>query len=382
MKALVLAGGKGANMLPLSKDYPKVLLRVAGRAVLDYVLDGIISQGVRDLVVVVSDGRVEEHVLKKWGIYSTVVYQEESGLEGALFSAAEYLERGESFLLAYGDIVAPREFYRLVLSTYSSTGADAVLSTVPVTDVESYGIAVVEDAVVRDVVHEPSKAALGSSYALAGAYVLPYAIIELLERENTLPSALSELVRMVRTASALWTGYWVDVGYPWDVIAASYYVLRELKESRVSSRAKIAPTAVIEGPVVIEEGAVIDHFAVIKGPVYVGKRAFVGMSAFVREYTCIEEGAVVGAFTEVKRSSLQPESSVGSYALVTDSVLGHGAVIEPRVTTMNKLPEEKKVLRELPVQGVVKKLRKLGAFLGPRARVPAGTVLQPLTKVE
>ncbi len=382
MKGLVLAGGKGLNMYPLSQDYPKVLLRVAGRPVIDYVLEGLVSTGVDDLIVVVSDERVEEHIVRKWGMYASVIYQTGEGLEAAILSAAEYFRNLRYFVLAYGDIVAPKAFYRLVLDTYVNVGENAVLSTAPVVDVESYGVAAVEGSIVVDVFHEPRKLPKAYSYALAGVYVLPSMLLNFLDNGLNLPDSLASLVKEAKVFVAHWTGYWVDIGYPWDIIAANCYVLGDLKQSLISSKAKVAPTAVIEGPVVIEENAVIDHNAVIKGPAYIGKGAFIGMNTFIRKYTSIEEGAVVGAFSEVKRSSLQVEASAGSYSLIVDSVLGYKAVVEPRVTVLSKLPDEKRVLRELPLQGIIKKKRKLGVFMGPKSRIKAGAVIQPFTLID
>ncbi|RLE64443.1 MAG: hypothetical protein DRJ38_05480 [Thermoprotei archaeon] len=382
MKGLVLAGGKGLNMQPLSKDFPKVLLRVAGKPVIDYVLEGLISTGIDDLIVVVSDEQVEEHIIRKWGMYASVIYQANEGLEAAMLSASDYFKNHKFFFLAYGDIIAPRDFYKLVLNTYVNAGEHPVLSTVPVVDVESYGIAIVDGNIIADVSHEPSKLIKKSSYVLAGAYILPAELFNYLESDFTLPDALSSIVKKEKAFVAHWTGYWVDIGYPWDIIAANCYVLGDLKRSIISSKAQIASTAVIEGPVIIEENAVVDHNAVIKGPVYIGRGAFIGMNAFIRKYTSVEERAVVGAFSEIKRSSLQVESSAGSYSLIVDSVLGFRAVIEPRVTVLSALSEEKRILRELPLQGIIKKKRKLGVFMGPESRVKAGSVIQPFTLID
>ncbi|MCD6457964.1 MAG: NTP transferase domain-containing protein [Thermoproteales archaeon] len=382
MKALVLAGGKGLKMYPLSQGYPKVLLRVAGKPVIDYSISGLIDSGITDLTVVVSDDRVEEHIVRKWGMYASVVYQEGESLESAMQAASSYFSDVENFILAYGDIVAPKSFYKLLIDTFISSGTSSILSTVPVVNIEDYGVAIVKENKVVAVYHKPQRMSKASSYALAGAYILPKAIFDYLEEDLVLPEALSLLVKKYESAVSHWTGYWVDIGYPWDIIAANYYVLGELKESVISSKAHVSSTAVIEGPVIIEEGAFIDHNAVIKGPVYIGKNAFVGMNTFIRKYTSIEESAVVGAFCEIKRSSFQKEASAGSYSLIVDSVLGVKSIVEPRVTILSSLPEKKHILRELPLQGIIKKKRKLGVFLGSKARIKAGVVVQPYTLID
>jgi len=383
MKGVILAGGPGTNMVPLTENFPKPLLRVAGEPLIDYAIRGLEAAGVTEYIVVVSDKRVEEHVESRLGLRATVVRQKGKEIEGALIDASEYLSHDEPFILVYSDIVAPPDMYRQLADTYSTGGATAVLTVVPVTDVETYGIAQIDFSSGRviNVVEKPGPSESVSSLALGGAYILPYKVAAMVRDGLTLPEALSREARDGKVVPSLWNGDWVDVGYPWDIISANYVALGWLEGTKISSEAEVAHTAVIEGPVVIERGAVIDHYAVIKGPVYVGPEAFVGKSAFVREFSSVEEAAVVGAFSEVKRSSLQPGSSIGSYVLLVDSVLGPEAVVEPRVTVMSKLEEEVRVVRLPPLQGVVGKYKKLGMYVAPKARVKASTTVSPGTLV-
>ena len=379
MRAVVLAGGPGRNMLPLSEDYPKVLLRIVGKPLIDYALSGLERCGIEEYLVVVSDKRVKYFVEERLGWKALVVEQSKPEIEGALAAAAEHLKPDEHFVLAYADIVAPPDMYARLLEVFSVSGCDAALTVVPVLEAETYGIALVDMETNRvvDVYEKPEPGTVESMLALGGAYVLSSRVAKEVSDGASLPEALSAEAKRGSVAALMWTGTWIDVGYPWDIISAVIEVLKEWRTSRVSARAKVSPTAVIEGPVVVEEGAVIDHYAVIKGPVYVGARAFVGKGAFVREFSSLEEDSIAGAFTEVKRSSLQPKSSAGSYVLLADTVLGPGAVVEPGVITMSKLPEEARVKRLPPLQGMVRKYRKLGAYIAPGARVSARTLLGP-----
>ena len=68
--------------------------------------------------------------------------------------------------------------------------------------------------------------------------------------------------------------------------------------------------------------------------------------------------------------------------MIVDSVLGVKSIVEPRVTILSSLPEKKHILRELPLQGIIKKKRKLGVFLGSKARIKAGVVVQPYTLID
>ncbi len=380
MKALVLAGGPGRRLFPISEEFPKPLVRIAGKPLVDYVIDSLRAIGIHSISVIVSNREVAEHIISSYGVEVDVIEQRGDSIEDAILSAKNVFEHEKYFLMAYGDIIAPIEMYRILLETYNASRLP-VFSVVPLEEQETYGVAVIRDGKIHKIYEKPLEK-VESVYVLAGAYILPGEVFELVDKQNSLTEALNTLVSAGTVRASLWTGDWVDIGYPWDIISAIYVIFSNLKTSNISTKAKISPEAVIEGPVIIEENAFIDHYAVIKGPAYIGREAFIGKGAFIREYSCVEEKAIVGAFCEIKRTSLQPEATVGSYTLVTDSVLGSGAVLEARVTILNKLPEDVKIARLPPLQGILRRYKKLGAYVAPSSRVRAGSVIGPAILVD
>jgi len=383
MKAVLLAGGIGRHMYPLTEGYPKPLLRVAGKPLIEYPIKGLESIGVSEYIVVVSDKRVEKYVEERLGLKASIIWQKGEELEGALSDASDYLGKEESFILAYSDIIAPPEMYIQLINAYNVRGAAAAFALVPTSDVETYGVAQVnfEIGKVIKVLEKPTPREALSSYALAGAYVLPARVAFEVKDGLKLPEAFSREVGRGETIPFIWSGDWVDVDYPWDILSANFMVLGRLSGVIISKEASVSSTAIIEGPVVIDREAVVDHYVVIKGPAYIGPETIVGKAAFIREYTSLEEKSIVGAFSEVKRSSLQPSSSTGSYVLLVDSVLGPEAIVEPRVTVMSKLEEGVDIHRMLPLQGLVKKYKKLGIYTAPKVRVKVASVLNPASLI-
>lgn len=373
MKLVVLAGGRDERMRPLTEGCPKALVSLAGRPLCSYALLNMIER-VSKAAVVVSEGREElESFLaaKKLAGRVTVLRQRGEGIENALLTAEEWVGDDDWFVLTFGDVIMPSEGYKLLLDAFAENESPAAL-VVPMAHTESYGVA----SVIGNRITRFFERREGAGYVVGGAFVLPRQFFNLLERQDSFIDALNMLVENQGVLAAMWTGNWVAVDYPWDLISAAYVVL-DHAYSMISPAAKISPTAVIEGSVIVEEGAVIDHFAVVKGPAYIGRGAFVGKSAFIREYTLLEENAVVGAFAEVKRTILQPGATVGSYSLVADSVLGSKSVAEPRVTVLSSLGENFTVIREPPLQGILQKRRKLGVFVAPGARLRAGSLIGP-----
>ncbi|RLI10655.1 hypothetical protein DRO33_05400, partial [Candidatus Bathyarchaeota archaeon] len=189
MKAVILAGGPGKHMEPLTEGFPKPLLRVAGVPLIEYAIRGLESAGATEYIVVVSDKHVAEYVEERLSLKSTIVEQSRQEIEGALADAAEYVSPGEHFILAFSDIVAPPEMYRQLVSTYSTSGATAALTVVPVVDAETYGVARINFSLgkITGVVEKPPPRRSPSSLALGGAYVLPYRVAEAVMNGLSLP---------------------------------------------------------------------------------------------------------------------------------------------------------------------------------------------------
>lgn len=375
-KAVVLTGGTG-RMTPLIGGESKCLVEVAGKKVVDYVLEAVSRIGVREVIVVVDSSKMEEHLVENWSLKAPVriVKQKEEGIEGAIVSAEDYLESNETFLLAYGDVVMPVEAYETLLRSYLENLTPLHALIAPTSTPQTYGVVVVEGEKVVEVVEKP-RDTYYSTLALVGAFIVKGELVEQFKSKGLIETFNSASSSGNFTAT-VWNGWWVDLDLPWDIISAVKAVLRGVRESRISGKAKISPSAIIEGPVIIDEGAEVDHQAIIKGPVYIGKRAFIGAGAFVREYTSIEKEAVVGFRSEVKRSSLQPRATVSGFSYIADSIVGEESSISVGVKTLNILPPHVEVDRILEEVAKGRKLRKLGAVFGKKCRVGAGTILYP-----
>ncbi|MGC9121820.1 MAG: sugar phosphate nucleotidyltransferase [Thermogladius sp.] len=382
---LVLAAGRPSKelgvLVPLRSN--KVLLRVLGRPVLYYPVSGV-YQANRSTVLIVY--RSEEDAVPREA--SSVLeppvefVEQEAGetVRDALLAARKAIDATDYFLLSFGDIVLDAEAYAKVVNTHLEESPDATILVAPVEphNVENYGFVSVDENWLVRRVYSTGPRPPEAVYTIAGVYVLPSRVLDYLEKGLNLPEALQKIAESGRVKAVLWTGTWVDVGYPADLLEAVYQLLSRLRGVAISGKAVVERTAVIEGPVVVEDGAYIDHYAVVKGPAYIGKKSFVGAHSFVRDYVDLEESSRVGSYSEVKFSSVQPYSLMDSKVTVLNSVLGSESIVGIGVTTLNVLPSEEAPprLREHVVRrGVFEK--KMGAVIGYGARVPPYTVLKP-----
>lgn len=381
MRGVILAGGVSEKMAVLTGGTSKTLLSLMGRRIFYYPLRNVLSIADEAAIVVNNDGEAEE----AWsnvpgGLRERVLIttQRGEGVEGAILSCKDYITE-DWFLLYFGDIIVPREAVSLVYSTYREWRRPIALVALA-SNIETYGAVRIAGTSIIEIREKP-KEPLEVSHVLGGVFILPKEIFSLVDRHGSFIHALNELAQDAGLLASLWTGDWIDIGYPWDLISAFYVLANGLGKKTISEDAVVSPTAILEGSVIVEEGAVIDHYAVIKGPVYIGRKAFIGKGSFIREYSSIEEGAIVGAHSEIKRSVLQPYSTVGSFSLVNDSVLGSKSVVEPHVTVISDLREKGEYERPLPLQGIVARKRKLGVVLGKGGRIEAGRVVGPAVTI-
>nr|WP_162097826.1 NDP-sugar synthase [Thermogladius calderae] len=386
MLNVVLAAGRPSRELgvlvpPRSN---KVLLRVLGRPVLYYPVSGVYQANRSTVVIVYRSGEdaVPREASSALDLPVEFVEQEAGEtVRDAILAARKAIDTVDYFLLSFGDLVLDSEAYAKVVNTHLEESPDATILVTPVEphNVENYGlVSVDENWLVKRVYSTAGSRPPEAVYTIAGVYILPSRVLDYLEKGLNLPEALQRVAESGRVKAVLWTGTWVDVGYPEDLLEAVYQLLSRLREVRISGKAAVERTAVIEGPVVVEEGAYIDHYAVVKGPAYIGKRSFVGAHSFVRDYVDLEENSRVGSYSEVKFSSIQPFSLMDSKVTVLNSVLGSESIVGIGVTTLNVLPSEETPprLREHVVRGGVFE-KKMGAVIGYGARVPPYTVLKP-----
>ena len=380
MKCLVLAGGSGKEMLPLSKNYPKMMLTLHGKHFLEYVLDGLINTGLEEFVVVVGYlGEKIQPVIENYrqmDIHIKVIDQgNRRGIEGAILSASGHFSESEPFLLAYGDIFAPSMFYQHLMNSYINTAADGAIAVTLVGKSSEFGIAALDDlGFITEILPETPAKEADANYIFAGASILPGEFFALLEEEDKLTATLARMLQeQRRICASVWQDEWVDVGYPWDLLAANKDAFKALEYSRIHKTAQISPSAHISGLALIEENVVIDHNAEIVGPCFIGKNCYIGTNSLIRDHSCIEQDCNIGYSVEVKNSVIQHGTRIGRLSFVGDSVVGENARLGASVTTMNVLQDEKSQRIQKTIKG--RTYQKLGAIIGPHSIIGSNTVM-------
>ncbi|QNG19447.1 NDP-sugar synthase [Rhodococcus triatomae] len=325
--AVVLVGGKGTRLRPLTLSAPKPMLPTAGQPFLSHLLARIAESGITHVVLSTSfKAEVFEEYFgdgSKLGLEIEYVFEEEPlGTGGGIRNVLPKL-RGENVMVFNGDVLTGSDLSAL-LDTHTEKEADVTLHLVRVGDPRAYG-SVPTDAEGRVTAFLEKTQDPPTDQINAGCYVFRREVIEEIpanravsvERE-VFPALLA---RDARVYGYVDTTYWRDMGTPEDFVRGSADLVRG-----------IAPSPLLEGErgeSLVHPGAGIAPGALLIGGTVVGRGAEIGAGARL-DGAVVFEGAVVEAGAVVERSILGFGSRIGPRALVRDAVIGDGADVGAR----------------------------------------------------
>jgi mannose-1-phosphate guanylyltransferase len=319
MDAVILVGGSGTRLRPLTLRTPKPMLTLVDRPLLAYLFDQLVAAGVDRAIL--ACGYLPDALQAHFGdggavasglALEYVIEREPLGTAGAARLAA-HGRVDDTFLLLNGDILSEHDLGALV-ALHRARSATATIALVRVDDPSRYGVVErEEDGTVMRFVEKPAPGESTSDLVNAGAYVLEPSVLDdipdgravSIEREIFPP-----LVGRGLAALPL-AGYWSDVGTPESYLAAH----RQLLEHGLGGH---------PGPAGVDPSAVIEPGAEIGSSTYVGPGAIVRAGARVGPLACIGAGATIGAGSVVERAVVQAGARVGEGCTIHDVVVGPG----------------------------------------------------------
>jgi glucose-1-phosphate thymidylyltransferase len=333
MKALVLAGGSGTRLRPITHTSAKQLLPVANKPVLFYCLEAIRDAGVTDVGIVVGDtapavqGAVGDG--SAFGLKVTYIRQEAPlGLAHAVLSAADYLG-DDDFVMYLGDNFIVGGITSLV-DEFRSRRPDAQIMLTQVPDAREFGVAELDDAgAVIGLEEKPEHPK--SDLALVGVYMFTAAVHEGIRQlkpswrgELEITEAIQWLLDAGRpVSSTVISGYWKDTGNVADMLEVNRMVLEGLT-ARVGGEVDAASELI--GRVVIEEGAIVTRSRIV-GPVIIGAGTVV-TDSYVGPFTALADGCVITG-AEIEYSIVLGGASIRGVRRIEASLIGHAVEVTP-----------------------------------------------------
>ncbi len=331
LRGLILSGGAGTRLRPITHTSAKQLVPVANKPVLFYGIEALVEAGVQEIGIVIAPETGEEIAAavgdgSAFGAQVTYIQQDEPlGLAHAVLTAEEYLQGGP-FVMYLGDNLL-RDGITDLVNAFRASEPDALILLTRVPDPGNYGVAELDgDRVVR-LIEKPNDPP--TDLALVGVYMFGPPIYEAAKAIE--PSARGELEitdaiqRLIdggkRVESHTVAGWWKDTGQLDDMLEANRLVLEDI-ERRVDGE---LVDSKVEGRVVVEAGARLER-SVVRGPAIIGADARI-IDAYVGPYTSIDAGVVVER-SEVEHSILLAGSSVSDLgSRMEASLLGRNVTL-------------------------------------------------------
>jgi glucose-1-phosphate thymidylyltransferase len=331
LKGLILSGGKGTRLRPITYTSAKQLVPVANKPVLFYGIEAMAQAGIDEVGIIIAPETGDEIRAitgdgSRFGVRITYIPQEAPlGLAHAVLTAESFL--GDSpFVMYLGDNLLQGGIEDLV-EAFRSQNPDALILLTPVPDPENYGVAELRDGKVHRLVEKPADPQ--TDLALVGVYMFTPTIhdsaraIEPSARgELEITDAIQHLVDSgLRVDPHIVRGWWKDTGRLEDMLAANRLVLDTI-ESRVEGD---LVDSRIDGRVVIEAGARLARCSV-RGPAIIGAGARL-TDCYIGPYTAVGEGCTIES-AEVEHSILLAGSAVRNLnGRMESSLLGRNTTV-------------------------------------------------------
>jgi len=371
MQAVILTAREGTRMRPLTENTPKPMLPVADRPLVAHTAETAIDAGADELIFVVGyeADAVREYFGDSYGGVPVqfAVQEEQLGTADAVDAASEHLDG--PFAVLNGD------------NLYDERSLTALFDAVPsiaayrVPDPSNYGVLSTDGDTVTAIVEKPADPP--TELANAGAYVFPAAASEWLDvpmsdrGEREITDVVARVIEE-RSVTAVEVDRWLDVGRPWELLAANEWKLGQL-DRRLDG--DVRGDADLRGTVVVEEGAVVEPGVVVEGPALIRTGAHVGPNAYVRGATLLGEESHVGHGVEVKNSVVMADSNVPHVSYLGDSVLGTDVNLGAGTQVANLRHDGEPVKLTVKGDRVSTGRRKFGIVAGDGVRTAINTSL-------
>ncbi|MCK4521218.1 MAG: glucose-1-phosphate thymidylyltransferase [Nanoarchaeota archaeon] len=349
MKGLILAGGHGVRLRPITNTLQKQLIPIANKPIIHYVIEDLVNAGIKDVGIVV--GPNKEQIIEavgdgtKLGCKITYIYQDEpKGLAHAILVSKDYL-KDEDFIMYLGDNLIKGGIKNFVNNFKNSDNSLSLMLT-EVPNPKEYGIALIDEQkkVITKLLEKPKNPP--TNLSIVGIYGFTKEVFEAIKHIK--PSWRNELEV---TDTMQWmiennykagfekvVGWWKDTGDAKSLLAANQLILDSyIKLEEGTKDNLINPN--IQGRVRIGKNCKIANNAIIRGPAIIGGNCTMGEKVFIGPYTSIGNNVSIRK-GEIENSIIMDNVIINTKERLISSIFGRGSVFE----TKNRIPHGNKVI--------------------------------------
>jgi UDP-N-acetylglucosamine diphosphorylase/glucosamine-1-phosphate N-acetyltransferase len=388
MQMVILAGGKGERLKPITDTRPKSMTIVAGKTLIQRLFEAGYHSGIRKFIVVTGymGDLLSKHVkdlTSSLGVDVEIARQkEEKGSGDALATASSYIT--EDSIVVYGDLYVENRVIKMVADSPSP-----LIVGVSHSEPWNYGVIVERSGEAVKILEKPSPTEIKNRVLInAGIYRLSPDMVRYLDKIQVSPRGEIELTDLVEILYNMGRGLkivsineeeWMDIGRPWDVLEANRRAIEKISSKAIYG--EVEEGAIIEGPIYIARGARVKGHTYIEGPVYIDEYAEIGPGAYLRPYTYIGKGSRIGFSVEIKASVIFEGAKISHLSYVGDSVVCENVNFGAGTIIANLRFDEQPVKVWIKGERVNTGRVKLGAFIGGYVKTGVNSSILPGVKI-
>ena len=344
MKGLILSGGHGTRLRPITYSQQKQLIPVANKPILFYAIEDIIEAGIKDIGIIVGPNKEQViETVNNAGFDAEISFIEQDAPGGLAHTVliSEEFTGDEPFVMYLGDNILKGGIIKHA-ENFREKNFDASIMLTEVANPEEFGVAELrENGSVKRLIEKPKKPP--SNLALVGIYFFTHPIHEAVKsikpswrNELEITDAIQWLIdNGYDVAASVVTGWWKDTGKPEDILHANRLVLDDLTQE---IKEKEEVEGEIRGRVSIDKGTKVDENSVIKGPAIIGRNCVI-RDGYIGPYTSIGNNCEI-INSEVEDSVVMDGAKLINAGNIVDSIVGRAAIIEKN----KSLPKGKKFI--------------------------------------
>ncbi|MCY3411485.1 MAG: NTP transferase domain-containing protein [Candidatus Heimdallarchaeota archaeon] len=382
MEAIILAAGKGTRLLPLTENRPKHLLEIAGKPILKWQLDELLSLSKISKIIIVTNYKEEmiKEAVRRWTDDSRIlfVHQEQTrGTGDAVLSALPFLIEDSSFLVINGDVMVVDAIKQMV----ECKDISAILGA-SVDHPELFGVLKEEDNILKDIIEKPPSAE-DNALINAGLYKFPsesrnhfYELKDSQRGEREITDVVKKLLSSTSFKVLKTKHNWFDVGHPWQILDANEYFMDQFQHT-FENLGTVEEGVYVLGSLHVGKGARVRSGVYIEGPVFIDEGADVGPNCYIRSRTYIGRNARVGNACEIKNSVIYKDTHAAHLSYLGDSVLGEYSNLGAGTITANLRHDGNNIRMTVKEVRQDTGRRKLGVIMGDNVKTGIGVSILP-----
>lgn len=378
MKAIILAGGRGERLGGLTDSRSKVMLPLAGKPMLEWLLYELEKTSVSEVTIV--HYYASERILTYFGSgrkfrmkINFVKQRTDRGTVGSLMTGLSRINYNdeEQILILNGDNMVDS---LSITSLIDLKHNGLIVSEHP--NAHNYGVVEFKGINVKSITEKPDENQIKSRMVSTGVWSINKGVIDNIkldfeEGQTELSTSISKQIKSGLILKSVRTENWHDVDHPWDLNKLNRYLLKRIDRD-LSSEAEIHESSTIDGDVFIGKGTIIHPGCVIQGPVYISENCEIGPMAVITGSTSISSNCRIGPFSRIRSSLIMSDVQIDSNCSIHHSIIGPATSLKSNVEI--DASSVKKVVRNTNYI-----IRRLGLVTGEACMLEQGVICAPGT---